>query len=108
MKAYFIPTTIALALGYTAGFATDGLSEVEALPLQNAQTVCSEVAAEQVSTVETFLANLLCEDVKSAFGLSVCPASAIRQNGVSIKWSEEGSVNMCTHIKHQGSWVPVE
>jgi hypothetical protein len=108
-RAYFIPVTIAAALGYTAGFASDGLSEANAVEVQRNAVVCSSIAPEQTATVETFLGNILCDDIKSEFGIDACPANAIRQRGVRFKWDEEsGDISACTNIRRVGNWIDSE
>lgn len=105
-KGYFIPTTIALALGYTAGFASDGLLEANAVELQHQAVVCSAIPPAQTGAAENFLGNILCDDIKEAFGIDTCPAQAIRQRGVQFKWDDDtGNISACTNIHRTGNWI---
>lgn len=105
MKAYFLSVALATSIGVNAYLVGAGVQPVNAVSLDRSETVCSDVPIGQTATVETFLGNLLCDDIKAAFGILTCPVQSIRQRGVSIHWGDAGRIKMCTHVKRAGNWV---
>ncbi len=109
MKAYLLPVTLAVSLGVNATLLSGGVQEVNAVPLTHSVVVCADLDTEETATVESFLGGHLCDPIKEAFGIDACPADAIRQRGVSIKWDEDTSnVKLCTHPTRSGNWVDGE
>lgn len=107
MKAYLITLATGIALGSGAVQLAD-LNEVNAEPYSMQKVVSAQVPAGQVAAVETFLANLLCTQIEEDFGVTTCPASAIRRRGVTFKWDDDDQsiINVLTNIKVDGSWAP--
>lgn len=112
MKAYLLPVALATSLGVNATLLSGGVQEVNAASFARSETVCVDVSPAQFGAMDTFIGNTLglCDAAKEAFGIDACPAAAIRQRGVSIRWPGDGEENgaVCSHITQPGNWSPAE
>lgn len=90
--AYLISVTTAVALGYAAGFATDGIVAADTQPHTLQKVVSLDLGAGAASTFEGFLLNQMCPQIDSAFGLAAdtCDVDDIKDKtqGVTVQWDD--------------------
>lgn len=105
-KSFVISTTTALALGYAAGFATDGLTAKASKAIDHEECIEKTLGAGAVSTLETFLEAQMCPLMNAAFDVDDCSADDFHKNGVGVRIRDEGDgwvVESCP--KRPGTWT---
>jgi len=105
-KSFVISTTTALALGYAAGFATDGFTAKASKSIMHEECIEKELGAGAITTLESFLEAQMCPLMNTAFDVTDCSAADFKVNGVGVRIRSEGSgwaVESCP--KRPGTWT---
>ena len=111
-KAYVISVTTAIALGYAAGFTTNGLT-ASAGKLEKRSAVVEKYLTQAASTtLENFVVNQLCEKVVGEFDVSsnTCNIETFKENGVEFKHEPHSSGKRVWLVRAkvdvEGTWTP--
>lgn len=86
-RAFVISTVTATSLGFTAGFASSGLTAKASVSSNKKATVNKTIGVAAKSTLETFLDNKVCPDVETKLGLDAGTCvSADHAKAVCFTW----------------------
>lgn len=110
-KGFLISTVTALALGYMAKFAVDGIAEAATIPQIRPYDIAKKLGVGAQTTWESFLTAQLCGQFTTDYGADAgtCDVAAFKATpgGIRIYWLESES-KWVAHgqINVVGTWTP--
>jgi hypothetical protein len=112
-KVHRITVATALALGYAAGFASDGLLSASAIESERSENLSMYLPQGAEESLETYIVNQGCDALDAKLGLTgadVCSATNIRAASQNWKADPENPgerrIHMSVRFGVNGSWSP--
>jgi len=112
-KAYLISVATALALGYSAGFASNNITAKAAISMSEKGVWTTNVltSVPQIASIWGDLELLACDDIDSKLGLD--PGTCANQmdpctanSSINLTCNADGTTSVSAGVQISGTWTP--